>query len=845
MRLREYDGSNLILPGINPGIKLYDHQKNAVARIKSGQNTLLAHVVGAGKTFSMIAGAKEQLRVGLASKVAFVVPNHLTEQFGADCLVLYPSFKVMIASQKDFDRQNRQTFLSKIATGDIEAVVMGHSQFEKIMMSPDYQKQAIQNELDEIAFAIEDMREDKEGRSYTVKQMEKLRAGLSEQLKSLNDATKKDDLLTFEQLGINSLFVDEAHYYKNCAIFSKMRNVAGISNARAKKSSDMLMKCRYLSEIGGCVTFATGTPISNSMAETYVMQRYLQNDDLLDMDIRHFDEWAAQFGETVTTMEVAPEGNGYRPRTRFAKFYNMPELMTVFRKVADIRTSDMLDLKVPKVAGGKPTVVVCPPSQELLFFIKESIPRVQAIRDGNVKPTEDNMLKFTSDARKAGTDMRLIDPDCEYDLNGKVAQCVEKIFKHYTESAEDNGVQVIFSDFSAPNSSFNIPDELIFRLIERGIPSEQICTIWDTDNPIKREEMFEQLRNGDKRILIGSTQKCGAGTNIQKRLIALHHIDCPYRPSDIEQREGRILRQGNDYPEVYIYRYVTEKSFDSYLWQIVEQKQRFISQIMTSKSPSRTCEDVDEAVLSFAEVKAIASGDPRIKEKMEVDAELARMHTLQSGYKQQKYTLQDEIALRYPKAIETSKSHINLLEADIALAKENATEEFRMTIYGNSYAEREKAGELIRAVCAGVLGEDREFGSYGGFKLYASKKDMFDKTRVVIKGAGIHEAEVSEDNVGTVRRIENVVQGLAKALEYEKANLEQLNKSLSEAKEQFEQPFEYVERIEQLIKRRTELTCELDLNNKDELVSEDAPETNKPTEIKQPIPQRNMSPEMM
>lgn len=845
MRLREYDGSNLILPGINPGIGLYDHQKNAVARIKSGQNTLLAHVVGAGKTYSMIAGAKEQLRVGLAAKVAFVVPNHLTEQFGADCLLLYPSFKVLIASQKDFERQNRQTFLSKIATGDIEAVVMGHTQFEKIMMSPDYQRRAIQEELDEIAVAIDDMKEDKEGRSYTVKQMEKLRAGLSEQLKSLNDTTQKDDLLTFEQLGINSLFVDEAHYYKNCAIFSKMRNVAGISNARAKKSSDMLMKCRYLSEIGGSVTFATGTPISNSMAETYVMQRYLQNDDLLEMGIRHFDEWAAQFGETVTSMEVAPEGNGYRPRTRFAKFYNMPELMTVFRKVADIRTSDMLDLKTPRIAGGKPAVVVCTPSNELLLFIKQSIPRVQAIRDGSINPTEDNMLKFTSDARKAGTDMRLIDPEFEYDLNGKVAQCVEKVFKHYVETAEDSGVQVIFSDFSAPNGSFNIPDELRVRLVERGISVEQICTIWDTDNPVKREEMFEQLRSGAKRILIGSTQKCGAGTNIQKRLIALHHIDCPYRPSDIEQREGRILRQGNDYSEVYIYRYVTEKSFDSYLWQIVEQKQRFISQIMTSKSPSRTCEDVDEAVLSFAEVKAIASGDPRIKEKMEVDAELARLQTVQSGYRQQKYALQDDINLRYPNAIARSQANINLLEADIKIAKENASEEFKITIHGNLYTERDKAGELIRAVCAGVLGEDRQFGSYGGFSLYASKKDMFDKTKVLLKGAGIHEAEVSEDNVGTVRRIENVVQGLSKALEYEKGNLEQLNKSLSEAKEQFEQPFEYAERIDALIKRRTELTYELDLNNKDELVSEDTPEAGKPAVVDLPVSKQNMPPVMM
>lgn len=821
-RLREYDGSHLILPNINPCITLDPHQLNAVARIRSGQNTLLAHVVGAGKTYTMIAGAKELLRLGMANKVAFVVPNHLTEQFGADCLLLYPNFRVLIASKKDFERQNRQTLLGKIATSDIEAVVLGHSQFEKIMLSPEYQKDAISEELYQVATAIDDMRSDKEGRSYTVKQMERLKASLEEQLKNLNSNVGKDDLLTFEQLGINVLFVDEAHYYKNCAIFSKMRNVAGISNARAKKSSDMLMKCRYLNEIGGSITFATGTPVSNSMAEIYVMQRYLQNNDLLEMGIRHFDEWAAQFGETVTSMEVAPEGNGYRPRTRFAKFYNLPELMTVFRRVADIQTADMLNLPRPTLAGGKAKVIVCPPSDALLAFIKESIPRVQAIRDRVVKPTEDNMLKFTSDARKAGTDMRLIDSALPYDPSGKVAACVENVYRHYMETAENHGVQVIFSDFSAPGSSFNIPDELKVRLIQRGIRESDICTIWDTDNPIQREKMFEQLRIGEKRILIGSTQKCGAGTNIQDRLATLHHIDCPYRPSDIEQREGRILRRGNGYDEVHIYRYVTEKSFDAYLWQIVEQKQRFISQIMTSKTPSRSCEDVDEAVLSFAEVKAIASGDVRIKEKMEVDMELARLRTLQSGYRQQRYSLQEDVAVVYPKQIKDSELRIELYRQDFDTLWNNKLDDFTITLNGQIYTERDKAGELIRALASGVKEGELSIGSYRNFDLVVMKKNSLSDVSLIVCGKSRYQTEISDSGLGTTRRLENTVQGIGKMLDYEKENLSRLQASLAESLEQLERPFEHEDEMERLLSRSTQLAGELDLDkNKGDVIAED------------------------
>ncbi len=823
IRLREYDGSRLILPNINPCIQLEPHQLNAVARIRSGQNTLLAHVVGAGKTYTMIAGAKELLRLGIATKVAFVVPNHLTEQFGADCLQLYPNFRVLIANKKDFERQNRQTLLSKIATSDIEAVVLGHSQFEKIMMSPEYQKKAISEELEQVVAAIEDMRSDKEGRSYTVKQMERLKASLEEQLKNLNSTAGKDDLLTFEQLGINTLFVDEAHYYKNCAIFSKMRNVAGISSLRAKKSSDMLMKCRYTNENRGSITFATGTPVSNSMAEIYVMQRYLQNDDLLEMGIRHFDEWAAQFGETITSMEVAPEGNGYRPRTRFAKFYNLPELMTVFRKVADIQTADMLNLPRPKLVGGKPHVVVCPPSDALLEFIKNSIPRVQTIRDRLVKPNEDNMLKFTSDARKAGTDMRLIDPTLPYDPSGKVAACVENVYRHYIETEKNHGVQVIFSDFSAPSSgSFNIPDELKSRMVQRGIRESEICTIWDTDNPIQREKMFEQLRTGEKRILIGSTQKCGAGTNIQDRLIALHHIDCPYRPSDIEQREGRILRRGNGYEEVYIYRYVTEKSFDAYLWQIVEQKQRFISQIMTSKTPSRSCDDVDEAVLSFAEVKAIASGDVRIKEKMEVDMELARLRTLEAGYRQQRYSLQEDVAVVYPKKIKESELRLEQYQQDIETLSQNKQEDFTIVLNGQVYTEREKAGELIRALASEAQVGEHPIGTYRGIDLVLEKKNLLSDVCLVVCGKYHYRSEISDSGLGTIRRLENTVQGIGKLIENEKENLARLQTSLAESKEQLERPFEHAAEMERLLARSAQLAGELDLDkDKGEMVSDD------------------------
>lgn len=852
-RLREYDGSKLLLPGMNPCIKLDAHQKNAIARIKSGNNTLLAHVVGAGKTFTMAAGAKELLRLHAISKAAFVVPNHLTDDFASQCMQLYPSFRILVTRKADFEKQNRQTLFGKIATSDIEAVVIGHSQFEKIVMSPEFQKKSIQKELDEVSNSLDDLHTQDTGRNYSVKQLERLKIGLEEQMKALNDSTGKDNLLTFEQLGIQAIFVDEAHYYKNCAIFTKMRNVAGISNARAKKSSDMLMKTRYITEeLGKSVIFSTGTPISNSIAETYVMQRYLQNDDLLAMNIRSFDEWAATFGETVVSMEVAPEGNGYRPRTRFAKFYNLLELRTVFKKVADVQTADMLNLPRPKIHGDLPTVVVSSPSESLLSFVAQSVPRVQAIRDGMVKPTEDNMLKFTSDAKKAGTDMRLLDPSAPYDENGKIARCVELCFERYRESAAEKGVQIIFSDFSAPSKEhFSIPVELVNRLLEAGIPKEEICTIWQPNNEQERETMFHQLRTGEKRILIGSTQKCGAGTNIQDRLIALHHLDCPYRPSDIEQREGRILRRGNRFDEVYIYRYVTERSFDAYLWQIVEQKQRFISQIMTSKNPGRTCEDVDEAVLSFAAAKAISSGDPKIKEKIEVDEAIARLKIVQRGYQKERYALEDDCNHRLPKLIIQCKQKISALLTDIERAAENALDLFSIKLEETLFTEREAAGQRIKALSQKGVRENLPIGEFRGFSLLIHQKRVFDmlESQIIIKGADAYYVDVSESDLGCVTRIENAIKSFEGQLETKQSELRNLEATLAVARSQLKKPFEKEGELETLLVRQARLVFDLNLDqHKDEVASFEESEgerkapDEKPEQLKQlPEPRAPLS----
>lgn len=828
---RRYDGSRLLLPGMNPQIKLRPHQLDAVARCISGHNTLLAHVVGAGKTYTMIAAGHEQIRLGLATKTAFLVPNHLTEQFGSDIYQLYPDAKVLISTKADFQTKHRQRFLSRIAMSDVEFIVMGHSQFEKIPMSPEHQRDAIKRQVEEITSAIEETRLQR-GQNYSIKQLESQKKSLETQLKRLLNDDKKDKQITFEQLGIDSLFVDEAHYYKNLAVFSKMRNVAGISNTHAKKASDLLMKLEYLGShdgISGIATFATGTPLSNSMTELYVMQKYLQPQALHERGIFHFDDWAAIFGETVTAMELAPEGNGYRPRTRFSKFHNLPELMTMFREIADIQTADMLNLPTPKLAGGKPIVVKCKPSYELEIFMRDGIARVEKIRNGQVSPTVDNMLKFTTDAKKAGLDMRLIDPACENDPDGKIAQCAKLVKEHYSTTQEQRGVQLVFCDTSTPKKdAFDVYHEFKRQAVSLGIPEQEIAFIHDANSDLAKEELFAKCRGGEVRVLLGSTQKCGAGTNIQDRLIALHHLDCPYRPSDIEQREGRILRQGNKFfNEVYVYRYVTERSFDAYLWSIVETKARFISQIMTSKAVSRTCEDVDETVLSYAEVKAVASGDPRIKEKLDADMQVSRLMTLKNAYEAERYRLEDAIHHDLPKQIKKAQETIVNIQKDIEQYAQTDGQEFFITIGGRNFTEREPAGMKLLALSKQAGCEDHLLvGSFRGFSLTLHKNSQFyDDITVRIQGSALHTSELSFDAVGSIMRIENALKKMDDQLKRTQDNLADYNVSLKKCQAAYDSPFTYEQELKEQLERQANLNAALDLNHADDELTEDDSET--------------------
>lgn len=827
---RRYDGSRLLFPGMNPQIKLRPHQLDAVARCISGNNTLLAHVVGAGKTFTMIAAAHEQIRLGLAGKAAFIVPNHLTEQFGSDIYQLYPDAKVLISTKADFQTKHRQRFLSRIAMSDVEFIVMGHSQFEKIPMSPEHQRDAINRQVEEITSAIEETRLQR-GQNYSVKQLESQKKSLETQLKRLLNDDKKDKQITFEQLGIDSLFVDEAHYYKNLAVFSKMRNVAGISNTHAKKASDLLMKLEYLGShdgISGIATFATGTPLSNSMTELYVMQKYLQPQALRERGIFHFDDWAAIFGETVTAMELAPEGNGYRPRTRFSKFHNLPELMTMFREIADIQTADMLNLPTPKLVGGKPIVVKCKPSFELEQFMMDGLERVERIRNGAVSPTVDNMLKFTTDAKKSGLDMRLIDPACENDPNGKIAQCAKLVTEHYTKTQEQQGVQLVFCDTSTPKKdAFDVYTDLKRQAVSLGIPEQEIAFIHDANTDAAKDALFAKCRGGEVRVLLGSTQKCGAGTNIQDRLIALHHLDCPYRPSDIEQREGRILRQGNKFfDEVYVYRYVTERSFDAYLWSIVETKARFISQVMTSKAVSRTCEDVDEAVLSYAEVKAVASGDPRIKDKLDADMQVSRLLTLKNAYEAERYRLEDAIHHDLPKQMRQAEEAIENIQKDIEQYAKTVGHEFQITICGRTYTEREPAGAKLLALSKQVHRDvTLPVGNFRGFDLSLHGR-CFDEVEVSIKGEHFYKCELSFDAVGSIMRIENALKKMDDELKQIQQNFADCNVSLKKCQAAYESPFTYEQELKEQLERQATLNAALDLNHaEDELTGDDSEES--------------------
>lgn len=819
IRLREYDGSHLTFPGMNPDIKLRKHQVNAIARTIYGGNTLLAHVVGAGKSFEMIASAMELKRLGLANKSVFVVPNHLTEQMGSEFLRLYPSANILVATRKDFQKKNRQRFISKIATGDYDCVIIGHSSFEKIPISKERQEQMLNDQINQITYAIEDTKRQR-GERWSIKQMEKFKKNLETDLKKLTDS-KKDDVINFEELGIDCMFVDEAHNYKNCAVFSKMRNVAGISNSKAKKATDMLMKCQYIQEVneGRGVIFATGTPISNSMTEMYVMMRYLQNNELKRRGIDIFDSWAAMFGEVVTSLELSPEGNGYRMKSRFAKFNNLPELMNIFKKVADVQTADMLNLPVPKLVDDKYQIVVSNPSEFTEKTMMEFVDRAEAIRNKQVDPRADNMLKITNEARLLGTDPRLLDKNAEDEADSKVNMCIQNIYDRYQDTNDIKGTQIVFCDVGTPNKNgrFCIYDDIKSKLIEKGISEQEICFIHDAKTEVQREHIFESLRNGDKRIILGSTAKMGTGTNIQDRLVALHHLDTAWKPSSIEQREGRILRQGNMNDEVHIYRYVTKGTFDSYMWGLVENKQRFISQIMTSKAVSRSCEDIDESVLSFAEVKALATGNPLIKEKMQIDNDVRRLKLLKAAYNSQRYTLQDDFTIRYPKKMTELSQKVKYLQEDIQRRDEYKDEKFKIQIDGISFEDRKDAGTMLESFFENIRKDEKlKVGHYKGFDIFMSKTHMNILPKIALQGKLKYTIELGHSDHGNISRIENAINSLDSKMELYVAEKEELKDRLEQSKEEYNKPFKHEDELKDKLKRQSELDAELDMSKKDQ-----------------------------
>ena len=824
IRPREYDGSHIRFEGMTPEISLMQHQKNAVAHILYGNNTLLAHCVGAGKTFQMIAAGMESRRLGLSQKNLYVVPNHLTEQWGADFLRLYPNANVLVATKKDFEPSNRKQFCSRIATGDYDAIVIGHSQFERVPLSPERQKAIIERQIDDITLALADARSE-DSRSFTVKQMEKTKKMLEAKLQKLNDQTRKDDVVTFEELGVDRLFVDESHFYKNMFLYTKMRNIAGIAQTDAQKSSDMFAKCQYLDELTGGkgVTFATGTPVSNSMVELYTIMRYLQYDTLQKMGLSHFDDWAASFGETVTAIELSPEGTGYRAKTRFARFFNLPELISLFKESADVQTADMLNLPVPKAEYINE---VLKPSETQEEMVSSFADRAEAVRNGNVNPRFDNMLKITNDGRKLALDQRLMNEMLPDEPESKVNRCVDNAFEVWEESAPDKGTQLIFCDLSTPKAdgTFNVYDDVREKLVARGVPREEVAFIHEYNTETKKADLFAKVRAGQVRILMGSTPKLGAGTNIQDRLIALHHLDCPWKPSDLEQQEGRILRQGNRNKQVKIYRYVTENTFDSYMWQILENKQKFISQIMTSKSPVRACDDVDDTALSYAEIKALATGNPYIKEKMDLDIQVSKLKLLKANHTSQIYSLESDIARRYPREITAAKGQIEALKTDIEAAKPLLAQDkdhFAMEISGKVYTERKEAGAAIIEACKALkaAGTEGRIGSYGAFELH-SRFDNFDKVfRLSIKGAWNYSMEVGKDPLGNILRVTNALAGIERALPQVERRLETLEQQLAQAKEEAKRPFAQEAELAEKSARLAELNS---LLNMDEKGSEDA-----------------------
>ena len=830
IRPREYDGSHLHFYGMNPEITLRKHQKDGVARIIYGGNTLLAYVVGAGKTYTMVAAAMECKRLGLCSKSMVVVPNHIIEQFAAEWLQLYPAANILVATKKDFEKKNRKKFCGRIATSDIDAVIIGHSQFEKIPLSVERQERMLQMEIDEIIEGIAEAKKI-QGSRFTVKQMERTKKSLETRLKRLHDQSRKDDMITFEELGVDRLFVDEADSYKNLYLTTKMRNVGGIAQTEAQKSSDMYMKCRYLDEITGGkgVIFSTGTPVSNSMIELYTMQRYLQYGTLAEKNLQHFDAWASTFGETVTALEIAPEGNGYRLKTRFARFYNLPELMQMFREVADIQTADMLNLPVPEAEY---RVVKVKPTKLQEEMVEELGNRAERVRNNEVNPREDNMLKITNDGRKLALDQRLSNPLLPDDPGSKVNACVEEIYRHWEDGKEKKLTQLVFCDLSTPKTdgTFSVYNDIRDKLLARGIPPEEIAFIHDANTDVRKKELFSKVRRGAVRILMGSTFKMGAGTNVQDRIIASHDLDCPWRPRDLEQRAGRTIRQGNQNPKVEIIRYVTEGTFDAYLYQTIENKQKYISQIMTSKSPARSVEDIDEVALSYAEIKALATGNPHIKEKMDLDIQVSRLQLLKQSFLNQKYEMEDKVAKYFPEKIRQQELLIRQYEEDIQKVKAHTPTDREafpvMQIGDHVYTEKKEAGQAIIEACKAMKSpEPVPLGTYRGLSMELSYSSVSQEFVIALHGKGTYKVPLGTDIYGNITRLDNKMNELPDNLSRSREQLETAKSQLETAKAEAQKEFPQEKELAEKVARLGELNVLLDMDKKDRVVMEEEPET--------------------
>lgn len=826
-RLREYDGSHLQFPGMNPEIELKPHQKNAVARILMGGNTLLAHCVGAGKSFEMMAACMEQKRLGLSNKTVMVVPKSLIGQSASEFLRLYPSANILVATERDFEKSRRKQFISRIATGDYDSIIMSHSQFEKIPISAERKERMLNQKIEELSSAIDEMKQ-RNGERWTVKQMESQKKKLEEQIQSLADESRKDDLINFEELGIDSMMVDEAHLFKNLAIFSKMNNVSGISSSGAKKSTDMQLKCQYISEINGGrgIVFATGTPISNTMCELYVMQQYLQKDALEQIGIYHFDSWATNFGEVTTALELTVEGSGFRFKSRFNKFTNLPELMNIFRECADVQTSDMLDLNVPSLRDNKYIIVESEPDWYVKQVMEDFVARAERIRNGGVDPSVDNFLKITHEARLLGTDARLLDVDAPNNSSGKLNKVVENVMFEYQKARGEGkiGCQLVFSDIGTPKSAwsmegnsgeFDIYNYVKTELVNKGIPADEIAFIHDAKSDAQRDLLFKAMRTGKKKILIGSTDKCGTGVNVQTHLVAMHHIDCPWKPSSIEQREGRGIRQGNENAEVAVYRYVTKGTFDAYSWSLVENKQRFISQVMTSKSVSRTCEDIDEATLSYAEIKAVATGNPLIREKMELDNDVQRLKLLKSSYDSQRYTLQDNYMIRFPKLIKAAEEKLSCVREDIKTRDKELINnpDFVIKVGIATFTERVDGGAaMLEAISKCKTGDTYPIGWYHGFELL-TEKNFMGTNYMILRGKTEYKAELSTSPVGNMVKLENTFNGLQENEDFLLKKIEQYQRDMESSKTEYEKPFQYETDLKDKLLRQYELNAQLDLEN--------------------------------